>query len=261
VNNLHSRTVKIGQLDIHYLTGGAGEPLIIIHGGGVGANAWLENATELSKRHRVYVPDLPGFGRSQSMGDNFSVPEFSEFVEQFSLAMGLERFHLLGHSIGGCIALDYAFKYSHRVKKLVLISSFCLGKELALWVRFLCSKAIRKSVGELVLTVLRLVRWLARSVFTPSEQAGFISRFKMNIGKSFTTLKGQAIILQSRLSELVVPTLVVWGAKDNIVPVRQAYAALQAIPDGHLHVFEGLGHSPFRQNVVEFSEIMSRFLS
>jgi len=195
------------------------------------------------------------------MGDNFSVPEFAEFVEQFSLAMGLEHFHLLGHSIGGCIALHYAFKFPHRVKKLVLVSSFCLGKELALWVRFLSSKVIRKSMGEPVLAVLRLVRWLIRSLYTPSESAGFLSRFKMNIGKSVTTLKGQAIVLQSRLSELVVPTLLVWGAKDNIVPVRQAYAALQAIPDGQLHVFEDLGHSPYKKDATEFSELMARFFN
>jgi len=70
-NNICSKKTKVGKLDIHYLAGGQGDPMVIIHGGGDGARAWLENAKELSKHYSVYVPDLPGFGRSQPMGTNF----------------------------------------------------------------------------------------------------------------------------------------------------------------------------------------------
>lgn len=120
VNKIYTKQVKVGKLDIRYLNGGEGDPLIVIHGGGGGANAWLQNAMDLSRYYSVYIPDLPGFGHSQSMSDNFSLSEFVAFLEEFSHNLGLKHFHLMGHSIGGCIALHYALKFPHKIRRLVL---------------------------------------------------------------------------------------------------------------------------------------------
>ena len=69
--NLQSKTTKVGELNIHYYCGGQGKPLIVVHGGGIGAKSWIEPVTELLKHYRVYVPDLPGFGKSQSPKEYF----------------------------------------------------------------------------------------------------------------------------------------------------------------------------------------------
>jgi len=79
-NNLRRESMKLGKLDVSYLAGGQGDPLIVIHGGGDSGRAWLQNAVELSKQYSVYVPDLPGFGLSQSMSDNFDLPKYVAFV-------------------------------------------------------------------------------------------------------------------------------------------------------------------------------------
>jgi pimeloyl-ACP methyl ester carboxylesterase len=258
-NNIRSKRITVGSLNIRYFTGGQGEPLIVIHGGGDGARAWLENAEALSQYYSVYIPDLPGFGHSQSANDRFRLPEFVRFVEDFSSALGLERFHLIGHSIGGGIAIHYALKFPQKVKGLVLVSSWCLGIETALWVRLLSHPALCQSLGEAGIAVFKGVKWLARLFYAPFKFANPITRVKMDIGKTMITLRGQTTVLQDRLCELTMPTLLVWGAGDRIVPAAHAYIAAELIPDCQLRIFEGCGHSVYKQRVEEFSQLLIRF--
>ena len=82
----------------------------------------------------------------------------------------------------------------------------------------------------------------------------------MDIGKTMITLRGQKTVLLNQLSELTMPTLLVWGAGDRIVPAAHAYVAAELIPDCQLHVFEGCGHSVYKQRVEEFSKLMANFL-
>ena len=257
-NSVHSKRIKLNKLDISYLTSGQGDPMIIVHGGGGSSRVWLQNAMELSKHYTVYVPDLPGFGLSQSMSDKFDLSEYVTFVEDFSHNLGLKRFHLVGHSLGGGIALHYALKYPDRINRLVLISSLCLGKEIALWARFLTYLIC--PIGEAALSILKAVKWLGRLFYVPFEFANPLFQVKIGMGKSIMTLKGQTTVLLSQLSELLVPTLLVWGTKDSIVPVSHAYAAAQLIPDCQLHVFKSCGHSVYRQKVQEFSQLLEKFL-
>jgi pimeloyl-ACP methyl ester carboxylesterase len=259
-NNIHSKRIKLGNLNIRYFTGGQGEPLIVIHGGGDGARAWLENAAALSKNYSVYIPDLPGFGHSQSANDRFHLPEYVAFIEDFSSTLGLDSFHLIGHSIGGGIAIHYALKFPQKVKGLVLVSSWCLGIEAALWVRLLSHPALCQSLGEAGIAVLKGVKWLARLFYAPFKFANPVTRVKMDIGKTMITLRGQTTVLQDRLSELTMPTLLVWGSGDRIVPAAHAYAAAELIPDCQLHIFEGCGHSVYRQRAGEFSQLLANFL-
>lgn len=260
LNKIHSRKIKVGGLDIHYLSGGQGDPLIIIHGGGDGARAWMKNMIELSKDYAIYVPDLPGFGLSQPIDGHYYIPELVEFVDEFSHQLGLKSFHLMGHSLGGGIALSYALKFPQKITKLVLVSSMCLGHEIALWVRFLSSPALIWSIGRAVIAVLKGVKWVADLMLSPAEFAIPLSIASVYLGSSVSTLKEQTTVLVHQLSELIVPTLVVWGAKDPILPVSQAYTAAQLIPECQVKVFEDCGHSVYRQKIDEFSHLLKRFL-
>jgi len=258
---MRTEKVKVGKLDISYLTGGEGEPVIILHGGGDGARAWLRSAAELSKYHRVYVPDLPGYGNSQSMGDNFDLPELVSFVEDFAGSLGLEQFHLVGHSIGGSIALEYALNYPHRLERLVLVSSFGLGNRVALWIRILSASSFIRSLGRAAQAVFRAVRRVGGQLYRPAAFINPLPPIKMDMGRYIHSLKGQEGTLSSRLTRLEVPTLLVWGARDSIVSVHNAYAAARLIPDCQLRVFEQCGHSVYKQNIAGFSEVLVRFLN
>ena len=257
---IHSKQIKVGKLDIRYFTGGQGEPLVVIHGGGGGAEGWLQSMSELCEHYRIYVPDLPGFGDSQPMDGDHGIPEFVEFMEDFTHSLGLKRFHLVGHSIGGGIALRYALKFPYKIGKLVLVSSMCLGKEIALWVRFLSSSGFIRSLGVAAGAVLKAVKWLVNLVYAPLKFVNPLPLVKITLGASMTTLEEQTTVMVNRLSELMMPTLVVWGANDSIVPVSHAYAAAQLIPDCQLHVFEDCGHAVYKQKVKEFSHLLTKFL-
>ena len=259
-NNIHAKKIKINELDVHYFTGGQGDPLVIIHGGGDGARAWKKNMAELSENYTVYVPDLPGYGHSQPLEGDYYIPEMVEFVDEFAYNLGLKSFYLVGHSMGGGIALNYALKFPQKIMKLVLVSSMCLGREIALWVRVLSVPAICRAIGKAVLAVLKGVKWVADLLLAPAEFISPMSVAKIHLGSKLTTLKEQATVFIDRLSEIMVPTLVVWGAKDHIVPVSQAYTAAELIPDCRVKVFEGCGHSVYKQRVKEFSHLLTCFL-
>ena len=258
MDNIHSEKIKVNGLDTHYFTAGQGDPLVVIHGGGGDARTWLNNIAALADNYTVYAPDLPGFGGSQPLDGDCYIPEFTNFVEGFSNSVGLDKFHLMGHSIGGGVALNYALESPSKVRKLVLISSLCLGREIALWVRLLSMPA--RSIGSAILAVLRVVKWLVKTLLAPLEFVVPLSLTSVNLGSSITTLKEQTLVLANRLSELIMPTLVIWGAKDEIVPVRHAYAAAHLIPDCQLKVFENRGHNVHRDELQQFSRLLTGFL-
>jgi pimeloyl-ACP methyl ester carboxylesterase len=260
VGKIQSKTINIDGLDVNYYTAGEGEPLVVIHGGGGDARTWWDNITELSKKYTIYAPDLPGYGGSEPLNGNYFIPELSVFLEKFAVKLGLEKFHLVGHSLGGGIALDYALKMPNRVKKLVLISSLCLGREIAFWVRLLSVPALLKSVGALSLAVLNGLKWMIMHMLNPAQIIMPLSPASVYVGGSITTFRQQSLVLENRLSEIRVPTLLVWGAKDPIVPVRHAYAAAKVIPDCQIKVFESRGHNVHRDELRQFSDVVNGFL-
>lgn len=260
MKDIRSKKTKVDGLDVHYFTAGQGDPLVVIHGGGGDARTWLNNIAALADNYTVYVPDLPGFGGSQPLDGDCYIPEFTKFVEGFSNSVGLDKFHLVGHSLGGGIALNYALESPHKIKKLVLVSSLCLGREIALWVRLLSTPAFIRSIGAIVMAVLRAIKWLVKTLLAPVEFVMPFSQASMNLGGSITTFKEQTLVLASRLSEIMMPTLLVWGDRDPIVPVRQAYAAAQVIPNCQLKVFENRGHNVHRDELQQFSRVLAGFL-
>jgi pimeloyl-ACP methyl ester carboxylesterase len=260
MNNISSRKINVNGLDVRYYTAGQGDPLMVIHGGGGDARTWLNNIEVLSEKYTVYAPDLPGYGASQPLNGSYYIPELAKFIDGFSDDLGLDRFYLMGHSLGGGIALNYALEFPHKIKKLVLVSSLCLGKEIALWVRLLSIPALLRSIGSITMAVLKTIKWLVQTFMEQVEFIMPLSPASVIIGGSITTLKEQTLVLANRLSEILMPTLLVWGAKDPIVPVRHAYAAAQVIPDCQLKVFMNCGHNVHRDEIREFSHTLAGFL-
>jgi pimeloyl-ACP methyl ester carboxylesterase len=254
MNMIESKSIKVDGRDVRYYAAGQGEPVMVIHGGAGDARTWWNNIAELSLNYAVYAPDLPGFGGSQALSGNYYIHELSEFIDKFASSIGLERFNLVGHSLGGGIALDYTLKSTGKVKKLVLISSLCLGRELGFWLRLLSIPGLIHSLGAMVMGVLKGVKWMVKEFVIPLTPA------ILHVGENLTIFNHQSLVLESRLGEVNVPTLLVWGGKDPIVPVRQAYAAARVIPDCQVKVFQNRGHNVHRDELKQFSSIINRFL-
>jgi pimeloyl-ACP methyl ester carboxylesterase len=260
MNQVHSKKIKVGDLDIKYVSGGHGAPTVVIHGALGGARGWLRNLTELAKTYSVYAPDLPGFGNSQSISDDFQVSEFVDFIKDFTDSLGIKRFHLVGHSLGGGIALHFALKHPHKIDRLVIVSSMFLGKEIALWTRLFSSPYFLKLFGEAGIAFFMVVGWLHKRLHVPSEFNAPFTRTQMSVGRNLVTSQGQVIVLRNQLSKLMVPTLVVWGSRDEVIPVKHADTAARLIPNCQLYIFEGGRHNIFQQRNGEFSTLITGFL-
>jgi len=260
IGKLRAVNITINKRKVSYLYGGKGDSLVVIHGGGGGVNAWSANLELLTEHYTVFAPDLPGFGNSQSMNDRFSVPEYVDFIEHFTVELGLDHFYLIGHSVGGGIAIQYALDYPEKIRRLVLISSLFLGKEIAFWARYLSSPSVLRHLGIAGLVMFDALTWFVRQFSFSFTLKPPFSRVQIGMGKSIMNFKGQTTILLDQLARLVMPTLLVWGSKDSVVPVKHAYAAARVIPDCRVHIFEDGGHHIHNQKTQEFSRLLVSFL-
>lgn len=259
MHDVERHNIEIDRKNIRYYRGGQGEPLLIIHGGNSHGRVWANNLKDLYKNYTVYVPDLPGFGMSQSLEGNYYVPELVDFINKFTGSIGLESFNLLGHSLGGAVATTYALQFPGKVKRLVVIDSMCFGQEIALWVRVLSTPTFCHSIGKATVSLFKGFKWLMEAAFRSMEFIIPFSEASLVIGCSAVNLQTQSMVLKHRLSEIAIPTLVIWGKSDRIVPVKQAYAAATVIPNCQLMVLKG-GHCAYAGNL-EFSTELNRFLS
>jgi pimeloyl-ACP methyl ester carboxylesterase len=258
MNNIKSMTTQVDGLDVLYYTAGQGEPVVVIHGGGGDARTWWRNIDVLAEKYTVYAPDLPGYGGSEPLDGHYYIPELSDFIAKFAAKLGLEKFNLVGHSLGGGIALNFALRWPDKIKKLVLVSSLCLGREIAFWVRLFSLPYIIKSMGAVAMTFLTGIKWIVQHL-NPAALVMPLSPAAMTIGGSITTFREQTLILEQYLPQVKMPTLLVWGSRDPIVPVSQAYRAARVIPDCRVEVFRNRGHNVHRDELKKFSSILTGF--
>ena len=259
MTNIEIKKVQVDGRDVRYYQAGNGEPLVVIHGGGGDARSWWKNIAELSSNYTVFAPDLPGYGGSHRLEGDYYIPELTRFIHKFTHELGLDRFNLVGHSLGGGIALNFALEFPRRIKKLVLVSSLCLGREIAFWVRLFSIPAILNAVGAVVLGVLNAIKWTLERL-NPAEYIMPMSPASVYVGGAISTFRQQSLVLEERLPEVKVPTLVIWGKKDIIVPVKHAFRAARAIPGCQVKVFSKVGHDVHRDELSGFSRVVRSFL-
>jgi len=232
VNNLSipSHWTEIKGLRIHFKCLGEGPPVILLHGGANDWREWRENLAPLAQGFRVYAPDLPGFGLSDPPQVPVSPHWFSSFLKDFMEAVGIQETHIIGHSLGGTLALALALDFPEKVKRLVLVDSAGLGP------------ISRK--GQLFLLLLRGIKMMLGMENKP--------KFKPRSAKEW--------LLADRLAELKAKVMIVWGEKDPYLPLSQARLAHQLIPDSELHVFPRSRHAPHRERSSEFNHLVRQFL-
>ena len=249
---------EIGGVKVGGQIVGSGPPVLLLHGWGGSQAEWQSNLEALARHFKVYAPNLHQHGLSE--------PTFEQNLESgrrlflaFLDAEGLEKVNLVGQSMGGLLALDFALSYPDRVGKLVLVDSAGLGREIHWGLRLVTLPLL----GEVVCDFLwpRLRRHLVgRFHITPGAgpgQGSLARLLRMGVG-----LKGQKLWpgVAERLPTLRMPTLIMWGERDPLFPISQAYAAHRAIPGSKLHIFPHCGHTPAVENPSEFDEKLLEFL-
>jgi len=271
----HRREIDVVGTRVNYVEMGAGAPLVLVHGlSGVWQN-WLEQVPHFSRSHRVIAVDLPGFGASPMPPWGISIPAYGRFLRDFCERLGIERCALAGNSMGGFIATEVAINDPERVEKLVLVSAAGITwararREPAEMVgrvgRAAAPLALRLQMSGIRRPRLRrrafqgvvhdpnsLRRELLWENFVPAwNSPGYFD--------ASTTLFGYDI--RDRLVEIEVPTLIIWGRNDRVVPVPAALAYQKRIGDNaKLEIFDHCGHIPQAERPVRFNRTVERFLA
>ena len=262
-----------------YLAAGGGPPLVLLHGIGDNALDWRWIMPALARTHRVYAPDLPGSGGSAKREeDDYSPASFERFLAAFLDALGIERAAVVGNSLGGLAGLRLALADPERVTALGLLAGAGLGRRVSPALRSLALPgygrlavawgkrppgAAQRALGRAALLFGRprgiRARWL-KEQYRLARRPGFLEAQLATV-RAQVGLRGQREVVLDRLPSLRVPTLVVWGERDRVLPHAQAREAASRIPNGSLELIPDCGHLPQVERPERVAELLTRFLS
>lgn len=285
--SFESRTATLDGVKIHYLCGGTGPPLLLVHG--LGSSAAVEfyyNLEALAAHHQVLAVDLPGFGQSDKPPLEYTIDLFVKVLRHFLASLKVERTAVMGVSMGGRVALGLALDAPACVERLVLVDALGVGQPRpVLAYRLLLTRGL----GEFTLsgtagalrrmnpnTIRRFWGWYLRRpgsvdtilsddrisshrrlLSTPAYRAAYLSALRSIAG---TRRLRDGVVVEHRLSELRMPTLLVWGRHDHIFPAAHAESARGRISGSRVEIFEGSGHTPQMEEPERFNRLVLDFL-
>jgi pimeloyl-ACP methyl ester carboxylesterase len=262
---------------VSYRTGGSGPALLLLHGITNSSETWEHVAPRLAERFTVIAPDLLGHGQSATPRGDYSLGAHASGARDVLTSLGIERATVVGHSLGGGIAMQFAYQFPERCERLVLVASGGLGREVHLLLRAASLPGADYVLPALtsagLLGVGRGLGGLLRRVgVEPSEDLevlgrGFASLDNAGSRQAFLhTVRsviepgGQRVSAQERLAlAALLPTLIVWGERDSIIPVAHGAEAHAAIPGSRFEVFPGAGHMPHDADPERFAELLTEF--
>lgn len=249
---------------------------MLLHALGEGAFNWQWVLHDLARAHRVYAPDLPGFGDSAKPDADYSPAFFTRFVGSFLDALEIEHTTMIGSSLGGLVALRLALSDQGRVTALVLVDSVGLGREVSYALRSASlpgygelgvawGKTPPGAAGRTWLQVPLLFtrpervpyEWFAEQ-YRLAQQPGFLEAMIAAL-RATVDLEGQREVLLDELPRLQMPTLVVWGASDRVFPASQAREAVARLRHGALELIPDCGHLPQVERPDLFVAALNRF--
>jgi pimeloyl-ACP methyl ester carboxylesterase len=274
------KTAEVDGVPMNYVDVGTDtgdeEPAVLVHGLGGQWQNWLENIPRLALDRRVVAMDLPGFGLTPEPHDDerISIPRYGRFVNGLCDQLGLGTVELVGNSMGGYIAAEVAIQFPERVNRLVLVSAAGISSAETLQAPILTfgrvatalatnSAARHRKLAARPVTrhmslalVARHPRLLKADLayegfFKGAGKGGFDAALRASLDYDF----------RGRLPEVKVPTLIVWGEKDSIIPVRDADEYERLIEDSRKVVMRDTGHIPMAERPTAFNDVLVEFLA
>ena len=264
-----------------YRVAGSGPPLLLVHGLFEDSLTWRKVTPILARSHTVIAPDLLGHGESDAPPHgNYSLAGHAGILRDLLEVLGHHRVTIVGHSLGGGIAMTFAYNYPARVHRMALISSGGFGREVHPVLRALSLPGAGTALRLLTMRpTLALLAWLARRLRTagarrPARAARQLRFVLTRLGcrgrpeamiktlRSVIGWRGQSVSAFDRLPALRhFPTLVVWGARDRMIPAHHASAALASNPGAELALLDGAGHVPHLTRADVVAERLSCFIN
>ena len=263
---------------VFYRSAGEGPVLVMVHGITSTSATWANVLPYLAEHFTVIAPDLLGHGESAKPRGDYSLGAYASGIRDLMVALGHQRATFVGHSLGGGVAMQMAYQFPEHCERLVLVSSGGLGRGITPLLR-----AASLPGSELVLPLLvndqligagRAVgRLLGRAGLRVHTDVGEVLRGHASLADGATRsaflhtlrgivdLRGQRVDASDRLYlAQALPFLVVWGARDPIIPVEHAYEAHRLVPGSRLEIFPGAGHFPHLDDPLRFVRLLTDFM-
>lgn len=260
-----------------YRITGEGPPLLLLHGIGDSSASWLPVMPGLGRHHTVIAPDLLGHGNSDKPRADYSVAAYANGMRDLLEVLGVEEATVVGHSLGGGVAAQFAYQYPERCQRLVLVATGGVAKAVTPFLR-LASAPLAEAL--LVSMNLPPVRPVARAALEVLRLAGHdLGRDKDELIEVFERLpdaearvaftrtlrsavdwRGQVVTLRDRAYLTAhMPTLIIWGTNDGVIPAHHAHLAHAAMPGSVLEFFPGAGHFPHHTDPPRFVDLVHTF--
>lgn len=258
--------------------GDGDEVLLLIHGMAGSAETWRAVLPQLAKKYRVIAPDLLGHGQSSKPRTDYSLGAFAVGLRDLLDELGVQSATVVGHSLGGGVAMQFLYQHPDYCRRLVLIGSGGLGPDVGWILRLLAApgaefvmpviapspvlragNAVRSWLSSAGLRSPRGAEiWSAYSSFADSEtREAFLRTLR-----SVVDYRGQSVSALNRLNlREGLPVLAIWGEDDNIIPVQHAYSALEARPDCRVEILPGIGHFAQVEAPNEVIDLIDGFIS
>ena len=272
VADLHGHPVTYRML-------GDGPPLLLLHGITSSSQTWSDVLPGLAERHTVIAPDLIGHGASAKPRADYSLGSFAAGVRDLLVLLGHERATVVGHSLGGGIAMQFSYQFPERTERLVLVASGGLGREVHAMLRAAALPGADWVLPAVARTGLlgagaAAGRLVARLGVHPGADFEGIAdgwatledpdtcRAFLHTARSIIDLHGQRVDASDKLYLAAdLPVQIVWGARDPLIPVAHAHHARELLPHARLDVFEQAGHFPFRDEPQRFVAVLNDFMA
>ncbi|MGA8745040.1 MAG: alpha/beta fold hydrolase [Solirubrobacterales bacterium] len=277
VGDGRSKSALVHGHAVNYLEAGEGPVLLLIHGIALDWKSWRAVVEPLAERHTVLAVDLPGHGASGAGSGDYSPGGMAAVLRDLLAMRGHERATVIGHSLGGGVAMQFTYQFPDVVERLVLVSSGGLGREVSARLRsgalpgagpYLAmtntlglggSRAMRPSAGargKRATHQAEMARAYA-SLADPRRRRAFLATLRFAVG-----LGGQRVSATERLYlAQILPVLIIWGRLDPIIPVSHAEVAHRGIPGSRLAIFEEVRHFPQLEEPDRFVAVLDDFLT
>lgn len=274
IENLEAEYTTVKGINVRYIVKGSGSPVLLIHGFGHFLEVWWFNIGPLSQHYQVYAMDLPGHGLSDKPVIDYSLSFATEFIIDLMEALGIGRASLIGHSMGGSICLGGAINFPDKVDRIILVDSGSLSEKVPLVYR-LCTLPILGDILVRPTIKAGVRRGIRRAFYNPD----LVTEDMVNLNYELLKIPGvkdamlsmirngasisgpnPEVIISDKLHLVKVPTLLIHGAQDRVVPLEYAQNACRLIPDCRLEIIDECGHCPHIEKASEFNEAVISFL-